>query len=336
MRVKKNYFFICDYVTSIIIAIIIIIILGNIFYYFYLKDTIIYNGTVEDRQIIALAIYDKTGVGYLYPQIAEYNNENSLVLVYRKKYKQCRYAEPFAVFEKGSILYYNPLYEWDSSPYSRSIKDVINKSKSDQQGVIANIYRNYRLEAKDYLESDALITVRRKDLGSIRYDSILDKDVYNEINLLTTTKIDKKAIVIIKQLNDWMYCDIGYNPAKVVLVPKMNDLPSSLDEIFELLPSNHRHVLEESKWKDLKTYKDVKRFNPIHDCYYHEGWGEDFISTKTENIKKLVRDHFFDLEMDIVEGKGYNDVSYPFEFKWIVMFDNEHKLLYSFLLNLQD
>ena len=80
----------------------------------------------------------------------------------------------------------------------------------------------------------------------------------------------------------------------------------------------------------------MERFDPTQFCHYTVfGPGRD---THPDSIRTMefVRDHFYDLTVDVASGQGHYSGPYPFEFDWFVVLESGTGLTYSFIFNLQD
>lgn len=300
--------------------------------------TVIYQGFCDGKKIIVLGANTIT-YSNIKLDIHDYW-DNSIIVVYNKKYRKFSSIEPCAIFEKRRLIYYNPLFETNTSSNSETIKHLIRSSNSNPRGKVASIYRSYLMKSDNNYNSNAIIEVKANDIKTMKDLPI--KDLSRIMPFKKFAKIEsfielhRNEKKFLKKLNRLIYSDIPCVPLKIVITPHLKKLPSSIDEILPYLPANHRILLETAILINYSKIEDVKNYNPIESIiyYWEPSMYQLYKKYKTKNIKKYVSDYFDNKELDILNC--YFHYSDDFYFTCILAYDINNKRLYSFILNLNN
>lgn len=217
-------------------------------------------------------------------------------------------------------------------------REWIYSTVKNPSAIIGIICNDYILKSgESSCKSGLLLKIRNDDLREFR-DSMIKKQKTlrrsakkkKDKHSIEVSKIDENTMKVIKGLNEWVCSDSNIPSVKVVLIPVIDSLPSSLEKILHLVPADHRYLI-----KDLRVVGSIfktskKDFDPTELCQYNMGRGK---YKETINIAKK---YFNNRVFEVVGGHGESLKTSWFDFDWYIAFDPKRKLLYSFILNLHD
>lgn len=288
--------------------------------------------------------------------------------IYRN-YRAHHELEPVAVYRDGEVLYYDPQHDgapppesahepvleprrvqlptrvgaicrdgWRSSSTGsgtcaghRGVAQWLHAEAIDRGTVMATICPDRRLRAG--------IASCRGDaapLARIRLADWQELSATSQPPRFSELDLDRSTLEVGEMLNDWIECDIGIRPFRVVSLPSLDRLPDDPWEVVDHLPPEHRSLLLELGMADPEVDRGVNGFDLLQHCWYHSDGEHGGDGPSTRSVAAVADRYFRPRILESIEGYGSYDGPYPFAFEWRVLFDPQDRLLYSFVLDLHE